>query len=1072
MRKSFGIFILWICCQAISSQSYKEDVLFDILKREVDYYYSHLSQDSIPVSFLSLNVSDEKHLTITSDMGYSSFTENSSRKLYPTIRFGGNFKKRQLSRENDWMQIFVGREQIDLPLADDSLTIKEVIWRTLSKNYVDAVEALYKNEKKDSVQNEVDKAEPEKFFESPLPEHKIDKEKWTALLNTITQIQKESILATCKASLSFQTRRNYIVNSDGTEIVQNRRTFWIWLQASVKDQKGIECPLDREFFAYDESELPDENTLCQTMVDLIARADALSKAPLAEAYSGPVLFSGEAGGVFFHEVIGHRLERDDSEFKPMMGKNVLPKDISVTCDPTIKDKFGTPLDGYYLYDDEGTKAQKVECIKDGIMKNFLHVIPQKKEDAPSNGHGRAAFGEKPIPRQSNLIVETSSPYTEQQLREMLVQQLKEDDKEYGYYIRTVSNGWTTTSNSTNRVSSFNVVPIETYKIYADGRPDSLVRGVSFIGTPLVAFSNIKAAGSKPEIINGKCGSRSGWLPVSITSPMIYVSQIETQCVRNTKDIRPSILPCPEFVQKGQLIGMNTDSVIFRAMADEMKRSQDSLKATDGTKPYFIDYVIRRQASAKIESAWGVCKRICLAGIKNAGIADVVVGNKMRTSYSGTSYGEPFTLPDEISYNHIRRELWNMTSKQFESATHDYVSKNRKRLQEFIDDSIPEWQEQPANIVIERSALESYEEDTQKMKALADTLSAVFKRYPTLINPRVIIEHEGADYYRVTSDGLRMRTPQKKISISIRVEIPTTEGKTFSGGDYLSAYDMNELPPTDSLLVFVERCAIRCAKQEDLLCPKVREYVGPVLYEDYSAKLALIDEHSMANNISTYISSWLNLSSREYDKSYKKIGQKVISSNLSVWQLGNDSVYNGRRLFRYHKYDADGIRPATIELIRDGVLVNQLSGRIPSPNSLKSTGNEWLRDEWKYTNHITHFQNGIIRITSNNTMNHTKLVKNLRKLAKKQHLEYAYILKGGRVNRINVKTGKQEELRLNCWDGLSKLELMGEVMASKENAADWENSIIYPKAILLPVADLTFKDIECSPNSERFKELRH
>ena len=733
---------------------------------------------------------------------------------------------------------------------------------------------------------------------------------------------------------------------------------------------------------------------------------------------------------------------------------------------------GTPLDGYYQYDDEGTKAQRVECIKDGVMKNFLHVLPQKKEDAPSNGHGRAAFGEKPIPRQSNLLVETSSPYTEEQLRQMFVQQLKEDDKDYGYYIRTVSNGWTTTSNNTNKVSSFNVVPVETYKIYADGRPDSLVRGVSFIGTPLSAFNNIKAAGGKSETLNGKCGSRSGWIPVSITSPMIYVSQIETQCVRNTKEIQPSALPCPGFVQKEHLSGMTTESVIFSAMEDEMKRSMDSLKNTGGSKPYFIDYIIRRQASAKIESAWGVCKKFSSDGIKNIGTADVVVGNKMRTSYNGTNVKDPFMLPDEISYNHIRRELWNMTNKRFETATYDYVSKIRRRPQEFIDDSIPEWQEQPANVVIEGSALNNWQEDTQKLKALADTLSSVFKRYPTLINPRVIIEQNCADFYRVTSDGLYLRIPQKKIGISVRVEIPTTEGKIFNGGDYLSAYDMNELPPTDSLFVFVERCAIRCVKQEKLLYPKEREYVGPVLYEDYSAKNALIVEYAMANNISTYLSSWLNLSSREYDKSYKKIGHKVISSNLSVWQLGNDSVFNGHRLFRYRKYDIDGIRPATIELIRDGVLVNQLSGRIPSPNSLKSTGNEWLSDNWSYTSHPTHFQNGVIRITSNNTMSHTKLLKNLRKLAKKQHLEYAYILKGGRVNRINVKTGKQEELRLNCWDGLSKLELMGEVMASKENAADWENSIIYPKAILLPVADLTFKDIECSPNSERFKELRH
>ena len=279
---------------------------------------------------------------------------------------------------------------------------------------------------------------------------------------------------------------------------------------------------------------------------------------------------------------------------------------------------------------------------------------------------------------------------------------------------------------------------------------------------------------------------------------------------------------------------------------------------------------------------------------------------------------------------------------------------------------------------------------------------------------------------------------------------------------------------------MERFAKLSIAQENLLHPEEREYIGPVLFENYGAMEALIDENKLYSpNISQYISSRFDLSSREYNDSYKKIGKKVISNSLSVWQLGNDSVYNGRRLFRYQKYDADGIRPATIELIRNGVLVNQLSGRIPSPKSLKSTGNEWLGlddefwDEFRKNIHITKFHNGVIRITSNNTMSHARLVKNLLKLARKQDLEYAYIIKGSNVIRINTKTGKQEELRLNCWASLSRMELMGEIMASKENDVDYERSIIHPQAILLPMAEITFKDkYYDSSISDRFRELKH
>ena len=1075
MKKILSIALFAIFGGTAVANTSGEDVLFDLLKQEVNYYYSHLSQDSIPVNSLCFNVLDEKSIVLSSDMGYATEKESKSRKLFPTLKFGYKEKDGTPSMLIMW-DMYIRNYKYDLPLSDDTTAIKSIIWRGLGEIYQNAKEKLSKREKADSLPSAESLPVAEQYYEEPLPEYPVDKEKWKTLLNRITLIQKDSIQSVCKAGYSCAQQRKYLLKSDGTAIAQNSRTFWIWLAASVKDKKGVECPLYMDYFAYDESELPDEDELSRAMTDLIERADALSKAPMAEAYSGPVLFSGNAGGVFFHEVLGHRLEKEDSEFKPMMGKSVLPTDISVSCDPTINKIHGTALNGYYLFDDEGVRAQRVECIKDGVMKNFLHVIPQKKEDAPSNGHGRAAFGEVPMTRQSNLLVETSRPYTEEQLREMFVQQLKEDNKEYGYYIRSVSNGWTTTSNSTNRVSSFNVVPVETYRIYADGRSDSLVRGVSFIGTPLSAFNNIKAAGGKIETSNGRCGSRSGWIPVSITAPTIYVSQMETQCIKGDKDMEPTLLPCPEYVQKQDLNGMDTDSVIFRAMADEMKRSLDSLKSKDGMKPYFIDYAIRRQAYWSVQSAFGTCLKLTWDGIENSGVANVIVGDKMRRSNGGSGYGSTgsFRLPDEISYNHIRRELWELTDKRFKNEAKAYAEDDKKRAQEFIDDSIPEWQELPPNVIIEKSALDNWQKDTVVLRALADTLSAVFKKYPELIDPSVTTSLDYSDTYRLTSEGLRLRLPQKKVSVSARAYILTSEGKTYIQSMYQPGYDIDDLPPTDSLLAMVERFAnksISCAK---LLCPKDRDYAGPVLYENNAVTQVLLNEDSYSHNIDQYLKCGFSLRNREYDKSYQKIGQKVISSNLSVWQLGNDSVFNGHRLFRYSKYDADGIRPATIELIRDGVLLNQLSGRTPSPKSLKPTGNMYLRNPFRYSSDVTTFRNGVIRISSNNTMSHKALVKKLIQLARKQKLEYAYIIKGDMVTRVNTKTRKQEALRLRCHDRITKLELMGEIMASKENTADMVSSIIYPKAILLPMGDLEFNENESyySAGCDRFMKLKH
>ena len=92
-------------------------------------------------------------------------------------------------------------------------------------------------------------------------------------------------------------------------------------------------------------------------------------------------------------------------------------------------------------------------------------------------------------------------------------------------------------------NSFNVTPTLVYKIYADGRPKEMVRGVDLIGTPLAMFSKIIAAGDDYGIFNGTCGAESGGVPVSSVCPTILISQIELQKKYKSQE-RPPILKRP------------------------------------------------------------------------------------------------------------------------------------------------------------------------------------------------------------------------------------------------------------------------------------------------------------------------------------------------------------------------------------------------------------------------------------------------------------------------------------------------------------------------------------------------
>ena len=1059
MKKFFCItlFALFSSTAVVASTS-DEDVLFNVLKREVGYYYSHLSQDSLPVRFISLNVLNENRVNIFSDTGAALVTEANSRRLKPNIWF---------DKDNP-SKIGSYSSKYNLPFSDDTIAIKEVIWEALDKEYrnvIDARKSETKKEKKDTLKSNIE-FKVEQYYESPLPPLNIDKERWKALLNRVTSVKKEGVRATCTANFICEQHRKYLVSSEGTEIVQNRRSFIINLNVKVKDEKENTSALNKVFFAHNEGELPSEEELKNAITDLIERSYALSKAPMAEAYTGPVLFSGDASGVFFHEVLGHRLEREDSEFKTMMETRVLPEGFSISCDPTVADFEGTPIHGGFLFDDEGTKARKVECIKDGILKSMLRGRWSEKGETESNGHSRAAFGEKASPRQSNFFVETSHPYTEEQLRGMLIQELKDKNKEYGYYIRTVSNGWTTTGTNTNRISSFNVVPIETYRIYADGRPDSLVRGVSFIGTPLTAFSNVKAAGGRYELSNGRCGSRSGWIPVSLISPMLYVSQMETQCLKSDEKETPK-LSQPEFVPKEQLEGLSDDSIIFKAMADEMKRSMDSLKSDDGMKPYFLEYRIFRTGRTFIDSSLGTCNYLKVNEINNHGRVIVVVGDSLKTSYND---GLIIELPGEVSYNHIRRELWDRTNAKFNSVCDDHKSNDTWRAQEFLDDSIPEWSKIPGRVYEEKSALDNYQKDVETLKTLADTLSAVFKNYPQLCKTRIGITLEYEDVYQMNSDGLHARTPIKKVSITSSAGYLAPEGKILDETTSFTYYDVDDLPPTDSLKAAVDRFANKLMRKKVVTLSEELEFIGPVIYENRRACEALYNNLYGHTNIRDYITCSMNMRSRKYDNTYRLLGKKVVCKDISVWQLGNDSVYNGHRMLGYRKYDADGVQPATIELIRKGILINQLAGRSPSPVTRKSTGNQRMNGSSDYGWYAS---GTVLRISFDKTMSRKKLIKKLIAMAREQHSEYAYIIRdwNGMI-RINTKTGKQEEVWLRSGDNPSRLQLMGDIWASKEETANRGlESIIHPKTLLFPLVEMRI-NTKTPTKCERFAKLRH
>src|SRR5258705_14018326 len=131
--------------------------------------------------------------------------------------------------------------------------------------------------------------------------------------------------------------------------------------------------------------------------------------------------------------------------------------------------------------------------------------------------------------------------TNVQLRAKLIELIKQQGKSYGLLIDDIAGGFTFTGRG--QPQAFQVQPLVVYKVFGNGKPDELGRGLDIVGTPLVSLTKILATGDTPEIFNGYCGAESGSVPVAAVAPAILISEMEVQKKETSTD-KPPILPPP------------------------------------------------------------------------------------------------------------------------------------------------------------------------------------------------------------------------------------------------------------------------------------------------------------------------------------------------------------------------------------------------------------------------------------------------------------------------------------------------------------------------------------------------
>jgi len=555
LRAIFTVIALALPVAAVAQQQ-AAPVLLDTMTIELHRAFTSLGKqgdaNQLPPYFLSYSVSDASAVLIQAQYGaLVNSAANHIRVADVQVRLGehkldNTHGSHRGSAVNSTM----------LPLADDREALARSLWLATNAGYGKALENYLRvkteaevHAKEEDSSPDFSQESPQVYLGKPAPPVKIDRAAWEQRVRALSLVFRDFPHVNLNiVMLAVQNETDYFVSSEGSRILTPHAQARLLIVATTRADDGMDLIRMQSFEAETVEGLPAQAEMVAAAHNLGNSLEALRKAPVTEPFDGPAILSGRAAAVYFHEVLGHRLEgqrqrgiEEGQTFTKEVGKEVLPTFLSVADDPTLPTYNKIWLSGNYQYDDEGQKAQRVVLIQDGVLKTFLMSRLPLASFANSNGHGRASTGHVPTGRQGNLIVTSTKTESEAKLRKQLIEEAKKQGKSYGLYFEDISSGFTLTQRRTPQ--AFEVVPLVVWRVYVDGRPDELVRGVSIVGTPLAAMKRILVTGDKSEVFNGECGAESGTIPVSAVAPAMLVSEMETQ-KQPQGSARPPILPIP------------------------------------------------------------------------------------------------------------------------------------------------------------------------------------------------------------------------------------------------------------------------------------------------------------------------------------------------------------------------------------------------------------------------------------------------------------------------------------------------------------------------------------------------
>lgn len=473
-----------------------------------------------------------------------------------------------------------------------------------------------------------------------------------------------------------------------------------------------------------------------------------------------------------------------------------------------------------------------------------------------------------------------------------------------------------------------------------------------------------------------------------------------------------------------------DSIILKAMNDELKRNMTRLTFDKYKPPFYIAYQIMDTRTTVIQSTLGSI----IQSQENSGrtnnvrlmVGDYSLNDENFNGGSGDFSGTYLPIPAENDYEGIRRAFWSMSDQVYKSAVNNYehkltalkqqVNNNNERLDDYSRITPMKWIADCPKITIDKT----------KWEEMIKKLSSAFKPYKEILSSRVNFFYINSTIYYTTSEGTRLQYPARIAYLSVGAETQAEDGEPVS--DFLTYYAQTPdgLPPVEKMAADIQNLIKNV--QDLRKAPVIGDsYSGPVVFEGEAAAELFASLFSrdglIASREPVSMFPGPSIGAGRFEN---KMNQRICPENISIFSTPKLKTFNNIPLVGSFDVDAEGVVPKdNLVLVDKGMLKTLLNDRIPTSKVKESNGNCRL-DLFRGASDKAP---GVINIRYDGGKPTKSMAKTAQKEARKNGLEYFYIIRkldknaempfsGGNMSvsrpiaiyKVSVKTGMEQLVR--------------------------------------------------------------